>query len=144
MLELLLLLKVEYSCKSVRFSIFFQFTIQGNIKRNKRIGAINGTWGPFFRVSFDLMIHSYVKGKGKQGWSSVLAFKANKGQIDKEHGDRAPTVAVNKNGHLRFSNSVSGNEKYKFIFNVDLNKWYNITIEQRPSNEKVTRKLLQV
>ena len=85
------------------------------------------------------MIHSYVKGKGKQGWSSVLAFKANKGQSDKEHGDRAPTVAVNKNGHLRFSNSVSGNKKYKFLFNVDRNKWYNITIEQRPNNEKVTR-----
>ena len=118
----------------------------GHIKKNNEIGTID-SWGPLFHISFDLIIHSYVKGKGKQGWSSVLAllaFKANGGQIDKDHGDRTPTVAVNKNGHLRFSNSVSGNEKYKFIFNVDLNKWYNITIEQRPSNEKVTRKLLQV
>ena len=93
--------------------------------RDKKIGAINGTWGPFFRISFDLLIHSYVKGKGKQGWSSVLAF------------DKKPSIDLNKNGELRF---FFEQRKYNFISNVDLNKWYNISIEQRPNNEKVREK----
>ena len=93
--------------------------------RDKKIGAINGTWGPFFRISFDLLIHSYVKGKGKQGWSSVLAF------------DKKPSIDLNKNGELRF---FFEKRNYNFISNVDLNKWYNISIEQKPNNEKVREK----
>ena len=93
--------------------------------RNKKIGAINGTWGPFFRISFDLLIHSYVKGKGKQGWSSVLAF------------DKKPSIDLNKNGELRF---FFEQRKYNFISNVDLNKWYVISIEQRPNDERVREK----
>ena len=105
----------------------------GDIKRNIEIGT-HDSWGPLFRVSFDLIIHSFVKGKGKQGWTSVLAFKSrccNRG---------VPDIALSKNGDLRFSNSVNGNKKYQFIFNVDLNKWYNITIEQKQNDQKVTKK----
>ena len=100
--------------------------IQGDVKRNKEIGTINGTWGPFFRISFDLIIHSYVKGKGKQGWSSVLAF------------DKKPSVDLNKNGELRFLFQQK-NYNFNFITNVDLNKWYNISIEQKPNNKKVRK-----
>ena len=98
--------------------------IQGDVKRNKEIGTINGTWGPFFRISFDLIIHSYVKGKGKQGWSSVLAF------------DKKPSVDLNKNGELRI---FFQQRKYSFVTNVDLNKWYDISIEQKTENEKVKK-----
>ena len=95
------------------------------MKKNKEIGVINGTWGPFFRISFDLIIHSYVKGKGKQGWSSVLAF------------DKKPSVDLNKNGELRI---FFQRRKYTFsTSNVDLNKWYNISIEQKPNDKKVNK-----
>ena len=116
-------------CPSVRSAIYIQITnkFQGDVKKNKEIGAINGTWGPFFRVSFDLIIHSYVKGKGKQGWSSVLAF------------NKKPSIDLNKNGELRF---FFENRKYNFISNVVLNKWYNISIEQKPNNKKVSQKKL--
>ena len=97
----------------------------GDVQRNQEIGAINGTWGPFFRISFDLIIHSYVKGKGKQGWSSVLAF------------DKKPSVDLNKNGELRI---FFQQKKYNFISNVDLNSWYNISIEQKPKDKKVREK----
>ena len=112
--------------------------MQGDVKRNKEIGSINGTWGPFFRISFDLIIHSYVKGKGKQGWSSVLAFKGNGGKSHCcKHGDRVPDLALSKNGDLRLSNSISGNKKYSFNFNIDLYKWHNIIVEQKPHKGKV-------
>ena len=111
----------------------------GDIKRNNEIGTID-SWGPLFRVSFDLIIHSYVEGKGKQGWSSVLAFKGNGGKSHCcNHGDRVPDIALNKNGKLRVSNSVSGNKKYQVLSSVDLNKWYNITVEQKKDNEKVKK-----
>ena len=97
----------------------------GNVKRNKEIGAVNGTWGPFFRVSFDLIIHSFVKGKGKQGWSSVLAF------------NKKPSVDLNKNGELRI---FFQQKKYNFISNVALNKWYNISIEQKLIDKQVRKK----
>ena len=112
--------------------------MQGDIKKNKEIGVIDGTWGPLFRISLDLIIHSYVEGKGKQGWSSVLAFKGNGG---KSHcckpGDRVPDLALSQNGRMRLSNYVSGNKKYQFIFDIDLNKWYNITVEQKLHKGKV-------
>ena len=87
---------------------------------------MNGTWGPFFCISFELIIHSYVKGKGKQGWSSVLAF------------DKKPSIDLNKNGELRM---FFQQKKYSFTSNVDLNKWYNISIEQKQKNKKVKKKL---
>ena len=101
------------------------------MKNNNEIAAINGTWGPFFRVSFDLIIHSHKKGKGKKGWSSVLAFQG----LGKS--EKVPAITVTKKGVLIFTNSVNGNKNYKINFNIELNSWYNITIEQKPKNEKV-------
>ena len=97
--------------------------------RNKEIGVINGTWGPFFRISFDLIIHSFVKGKGKQGWSSVLAFYNKK-----------PSVDLNKKGELRF---FFQQRQYTFVLNVNLKTWYNITIEQKQNDERVSTKTLK-
>ena len=103
--------------------------MQGDVIRKKQIGAISGTWGPFFRVSFELIIHSYVKGKGKQGWSSVLAF------------DKKPSVDLNKNGELRI---FFQQKMFSFNTFVEINKWYNLTIEQKPNQEKVKKKKLTV
>ena len=63
-----------------------------------------------------------MRGTGKQGWSSVLAF------------DKKPSVDLNKNGELRI---FFQKKNYNFIANVDLNKWYNISIEQKPRNKEV-------
>ena len=51
--------------------------------------------------------------------------------------DKKPYVDLNKNGELRI---FFQQKKYEFISNVDLNKWYNISIEQNPKNKKVKRK----
>ena len=106
------------------FHVDHSFNIGTKIQENKQIGTID-SWGPFFRVSFDLIIHSFVKGKGKQGWSSVLAF------------NKKPSVDLNKNGELRI---FFQQRKYNFISNVDLNRWYTISIEQKPNNKKVREK----
>ena len=44
---------------------------------------------------------------------------------------------MNKNGELRI---FFQKKNYNFIANIDLNKWYNISIEQKPNDEKVRDK----
>ena len=111
----------------------------GEIEENKEIGTID-IWGPLFRISFDLIIHSYVRGKGRKGWTSVFSFKGNGGKKHCcKHGDRIPEIALDKNGGLRISNSVSGNAKYSFISKVERNKWYSIIVEQKSKNGKVIK-----
>ena len=111
----------------------------GVIERDKEIGTID-SWGPVFRISFDLIIHSYKKGKGKKGWSSVLAFekrtyeKRGHGSWEIKSVGKIPTVDLNKNGLLRI---FFQKRKFTFVSNVDLNKWYSITIEQKMKYQKV-------
>ena len=48
--------------------IFPGSALSGNVQKNKEIAFNEDSWGPLFRISFDLIIHSHVRGK----WSSVL------------------------------------------------------------------------
>ena len=111
------------------------FHIGSNVRRNNEIGTID-SWGPLFRISLDLMIHSHVEDK----WSSVLTFKGNGGASDHEKfGDRIPGIFVYKDinkgkGYLQFSTT----KLTRFFFPINLNTWYNILIEQK--NRKVMLK----
>ena len=102
------------------------------IQRNNLLATIDN-WGPYFRVSFDLKIHSKVNSV----WSSILAFKGNGGSDDlKKYGDRAPAIFYNnKDGYLHFINAVSGNRNYGFNYNIDVGNWYHIEIIQKLNND---------
>ena len=50
--------------------------------------------------------------------------------------DRKPSVDLNKYGELRF---FFHQKKYSFLSNVELNKWYNISIEQKTNNKRVRK-----
>ena len=104
------------------------------VKKNREIGRIP-SWGPLFRVSFDMKINSYQKTK----WGSILDFKGNGGTRDCcKHGDRIPSVQYEKRYKaLVFASSVNGDGNYHIKYKVELKKWYNIIIEQISINEKV-------
>ena len=112
--------------------------LSGVVKKNTEIGTIP-SWGPQFRVSFEMMIKSFVGGK----WANVLSFKGNGATSNCcKPGDRVPAVFIktnrNKKKYLVFSNSINGNGKYSYKYeNVKLNKWYKITIEQIMENGTV-------
>ena len=55
--------------------------------------------------------------------------------------DRKPSIDLKKNGELRF---FFHQRKYSFVTNVDLNRWYNISIEQKGNNRKVSFKKSEV
>ena len=101
-----------------------------NILRNNLLGTID-SWGPLFRVSLNLRIHSIPDSPGP---SSVLAFKANGGESNaKQYGDRVPIIFCHPNdGLLSFQNSVNGNFHYgyKWKTKTEMDKWYHIEIKQ--------------
>ena len=114
-----------------------RFPIWSKVRRNNQIGTID-SWGPFFRISFDLIIHSFSRDLTKLGESSLLAFRGNGATCDKcKIGDRVPAFFLDNLFRLiMFSNTVD-NLDHNFNFEVKKNQWYNIVIEQNSVNRKV-------
>ena len=118
----------------ISYPMYFLFQgLSGKVKKNNLLQTID-SWGPFFKVTFDLMVHS----KPSSYWSSILAFKGNNGSSDfDKYGDRAPAIFYNQLGKLHFVNAVNGNKRYVFDRPIDLGKWYKIEMEQVSLNGKV-------
>ena len=105
----------------------------GVVGENKLLGTID-SWGPLYRVSLDLIIHSH----SNTTYSSVLSFKGNGASTDNDnYGDRIPIIQVRNNGYLYLISSVKGDNSYIVKIEIDLNEWYNILIEQKWINRKV-------
>merc|ERR1711874_209906 len=68
----------------------------GKIQKNNLLDTID-TWGPNFRVTFDLMVHSNVKSI----WTCILAFRGNGGTRNAgQYGDRIPALFYNSRDRL--------------------------------------------
>ena len=106
--------------------------VMDKYSKNLDIGTIDN-WGPFFRVSFDLIIHSH----GKNDCHSVLALKAKTDCF--QDGDRIPAILVCKNirTYLEFVYSVINNQKFMFKTNFKFKTWYKIVIEKKAVKGKV-------
>ena len=105
----------------------------GVVGENKLLGTID-SWGPLYRVSLDLIVHSH----SNTTYSSVLSFKGNGASTDDDnYGDRIPIIQVGNNGYLYLISSVNGDNSYIVKIEIDLNNWYNIIIEQKLINRKV-------
>ena len=73
---------------SYRHLVWENIGLSGAVKRNSEIGTIP-SWGPQFRVSFDLKINSLAPGD----WASIIAFKKDGGARNNgEIGDRIPAI----------------------------------------------------
>ena len=114
------------------FHVDHSFNIGTKIQRNKEIGTID-SWGPFFRVSFDLIIHSL---DNNIQWSSVISFfyDTGTGKILP-----LPAILLHSSGFLELYNDFFGNTygSRRFPFKIGHNHWYNIIIEQKSVRGKV-------
>ena len=111
------------------FHVDHSFDIGTKIQKYKEIGTID-SWGPFFRVSFDLIIHSLRQG----GWTNLMDFQAY-GTICEYCPYGYHTVPVlYLNNMLGF---IDINFVGSFKFKIELNQWYNIIIEKKAVNGKV-------
>ena len=114
------------------FHVNNSFDIGAKKLDNKEIGKID-SWGPFFRVSFDLIIHSLST---RYEWSSLIFFRVY-GATCAYCTDRVPALFVNnKFGLMEIQNTVR-NPREHFNFKIELSHWYNIIIEQKSVNGKV-------
>ena len=117
------------------FHVDHSFNLGAKIVPDKEIGTID-SWGPFYHVSFDLIIHSL---KPEYPWSRVLEFlyenEAENFQTV-EQFQKVPSIFLHRSGFLDFWNSVD-NHIHNFNFNIEPKHWYNIIIEQKAVNGKV-------
>ena len=103
--------------------------------RNKMIGVIDGIWGPFFRVSFDLVIHSLSQDE----WSSLLAFRG-RGSTCVVCGEMVPVLFLNNYKSLiHVSYASSDFDFFDTDFKIELNHWYSIIAEQKYVNKQVIK-----
>ena len=113
--------------------------LDGDNSKGKEIGKID-SWGPLFRISLDLIIHSRVN----DVFSSVLAFKGNGNIRDCcEIGDRIPAIFTVKGGFIQVATNI--NNQGNRVKNVNLNEktWYKFELMQYVQNNKVTMCVLK-
>ena len=111
--------------------------LSGVLKRNTLLGSIP-SWGPLYRISFDLKINSL----SRAAWTNVISFKGNGAKNNYgKHGDRVPAVFMDRKGRILVSSSVGANPHHPGVHSlVQLRKWLHVTIEQYPLNGKVNVK----
>ena len=120
------------------FYVDHSFRIGNKIRGMKDIGTIDSL-GPFFRVSFDLIIHS-LKLKGQYSTNSLDRSNVLNFMYENDAGKllEFSFIHLHRSGYLEFSN-FDGNINYWFNFNIELSHWYNIIIEQKSVNGKVIK-----
>ena len=70
----------------------------------------------------------------------MISFLGNGGTSDCiEIGDCNPAIFLTHSGALEFWSTVNDNAGYNFDFQIDLNHWYNIIIEQKYQDRKVKK-----
>ena len=99
------------------------------LNTNSKTNWIGTIDSKLFRVSFDLIIHSYRHDE----WSHLLGFIRESAEYSYPY----PVIYLHRSGYIEFE-IVFDNVHY-FNFNIELNHWYNILIEQKSVNGKVLR-----
>ena len=84
----------------------------------------------------DLIVHS----NHENTWSNILRFTAS--DVDCCNiGDRIPAIFYNsKEGYLLIDSAVGDKGNRGLQYNIDLEQWYHIVIEQIENNREVNRK----
>ena len=117
-------------------NIEHSFNIGTKVKRNKQIGRID-TWGPFYRVSVDLVIHSHFTSQDSSDLSNILTFYAFNTDIS------VLSIYLSFHSGLQIVQKYSVNDinrHHKFEIpndELELDHWYNIIIEQKSVHKKV-------
>jgi len=100
------------------------------VKKNNLIGIIP-SWGPSFKISFELKVLSFASCRARgDGVSNYLTFTAT----DKECcdiGDRVPAFFTNSGGFLQLATQINDNGNViKSSPQLEENVWYKLEVEQ--------------
>ena len=94
------------------------------------------TWGPTFRLTFDLYIYSFDGGNLKDGFAELLRLTVTEndgGSI----GDRIPAIFTHKSGHLYIATQIGTNGNEVKYVNLIKRKWHQLELVQYVQSDKV-------
>ena len=105
------------------------------------------TWGPLFRISFDLIIYSKPEHSERVEYT-IIQFKESSAkncsdaQLSCNIGSKVPRVShvPYRNPEVwKFTSAINDNGNYytKHFFNIDINKKYKFVVEQKNINNEV-------
>ena len=92
-------------------------------------------YGPEFKIDMKIKLKSYPSSGQFGNIFRVTAFGSNDGT----KGDRYPALFVHPNRHFHFTTCIANdpNQKTDSSTAVALNRWYEISIEQRKSGSNI-------
>ena len=111
------------------FHVDHRFDIGTKIEQDKEIGKID-SWGPFFRVSFDLIIHSI----DQNSLLSVLSFSHGSGT---EKYFDIICIFIYESSMIVNNFFDEYHKEGELSFDIVEKHWYNIVIEQNSIRGKV-------
>ena len=108
------------------------------------VGTIS-TWGPAFKVEFDLYINSFDGPNLKNGkFAELLRLTSRDGNCCAV-GDRIPAIFTDKRGFIQVATHIGNAGNKVKIVNLNKKTWYRVELVQRVfSNKKVTYTLQRV
>ena len=121
---------------------YFWLSLSGFLETPAReVGSIE-TWGPLFRISFDLIIYSKPPLSGSETVYKIIQFKADAATSDCCNlGARVPLLQhyVDAPERLHFATAIGGDGNYwrDYNINTELNEKYNFVMEQQYVNNEV-------
>ena len=104
--------------------------------RDNNLLAIIPSWGPIFKISFELKVFSFST-CSPTGMANYLTFTATDNNCC-DIGDRIPAFFTNSGGFLQLATQIdeTGNLMERSP-QLEENKWYKVEVEQWFEDEKV-------
>ena len=94
-------------------------------------------WGDAYTIQFDIKITNLPNNlvtNLPQGWLSIFHISASDNAVS--YGDRIPAIFLSKNKKLYFYSAVSGNLLHEQNFDIQLDRMYQIVVQQFKEGEK--------
>ena len=104
--------------------LFARQGFSGEFESDKLIATLP-SWGPAFRISFDMLIRSV----DKADWGTAFLF-ASSGEDNRKLGDRSPGLWTNRDGRLHVFSQVGTNPNLHQAVPITLGTWHRVQVEQ--------------
>ena len=108
-----------------------------SIMKNNLLATLP-SWGPTYKVSFDLYIRSFdAENLGGGVWAELIRFTSTNNHGGSP-GDRVPAVFTHKNlSIIHVVNQIGSNVNYATNVKLSEKTWYKVELVQYPYIKKV-------
>ena len=124
---------------SLKLNNLLNWISVGSPATHNNLIATLPTWGPSYRIAFNLYVHSFRGRNLKSGkWAELLRFSRTNNNCC-AIGDRIPTIMTNKGGFIQVGTQIGNiGNKWKNV-NLNVKTWYRVELLQYVWNRKVRK-----